>query len=245
MVQDNLKLQFIGRGSAFNVVEGNTSAFIKYGKTLMLFDCGSSIFERLKTKGILEGIEEIVVVVTHTHTDHVGSLGTLIEYCRFIIHAEISVVHPNPCVISLLEHMLVPADWYDYIPINGTGEELLDLEVDWGTITLQAVKTKHIDKVDTFGYIVDTDAESFYYSGDAYEVPCEVLNYFFTEEIDYIYHDTCIADYDGNVHTSLRKMCETFNPAHRRYVTLMHLDEHFDIIEAKKLGFNVAEVYNN
>lgn len=40
-------LNFLGRGSAFNIKEGNTSAFIKINNELILLDCGESIFERI------------------------------------------------------------------------------------------------------------------------------------------------------------------------------------------------------
>lgn len=46
-------LKFLGRGSAFNTEEGNTSAYIKENRTLFLIDCGSNIFERIMFKDLL------------------------------------------------------------------------------------------------------------------------------------------------------------------------------------------------
>ena len=40
-------LNFIGRGSAFDVREGNTSAYIKTDNNLFLLDCGESVFKEI------------------------------------------------------------------------------------------------------------------------------------------------------------------------------------------------------
>ena len=37
------KLEFLGRGSGYNVTEGNTCGFIKKEDTLLLIDCGEGI----------------------------------------------------------------------------------------------------------------------------------------------------------------------------------------------------------
>jgi len=50
-------LSFICTGSAFNTKLGNNSAYVKAGTTLFLIDCGSTTFQRLIDKGILDGVE--------------------------------------------------------------------------------------------------------------------------------------------------------------------------------------------
>ena len=42
-----MKLNFLGRGAAFNPKEGNTAAFIKEGDRLLLIDCGESVFRQI------------------------------------------------------------------------------------------------------------------------------------------------------------------------------------------------------
>lgn len=72
-------IKFLGNGSAFNEELGNNSAFIKDEKLnkLLLIDCGSSVFGSLLKAGILNGVKEVNVLITHLHPDHVGSLGDL------------------------------------------------------------------------------------------------------------------------------------------------------------------------
>ena len=73
-------LSFLGIGGAFNVNLKNCSAFYKVNKKLILIDCGESIFEEILNKNILDDIEDLTIIITHFHSDHVGSLGSLIFY---------------------------------------------------------------------------------------------------------------------------------------------------------------------
>lgn len=75
------KLEFLGRGSGYNVTEGNTCGFKKKNDTLLLIDCGEGIFERVVTKNLIDGIQNIHVLITHMHSDHIGSLGSFVGYC--------------------------------------------------------------------------------------------------------------------------------------------------------------------
>ena len=43
-----MKLNFLGRGSAFNPVEGNNSAYFIDDNQLFLIDCGENVFGRIK-----------------------------------------------------------------------------------------------------------------------------------------------------------------------------------------------------
>ncbi len=44
-------LDFLGRGSAFNIKEGNNCAFIRIDKELILLDCGETVFEKIVKNG--------------------------------------------------------------------------------------------------------------------------------------------------------------------------------------------------
>ena len=77
-------LKFIGTGSAFNQDLGNTSAYIKDGETLLLIDCGETVFQRIKEIKLLDDVKKVYIVITHNHSDHIGSLGSLVEYLYFI-----------------------------------------------------------------------------------------------------------------------------------------------------------------
>lgn len=75
-----MDLLFLGRGSAFNSKEGCTAAYFIEGRRLFLIDCGGSVFGALQQSGILEQVDNATIFITHTHSDHIGSLGVLIDY---------------------------------------------------------------------------------------------------------------------------------------------------------------------
>ena len=80
-----MKLNFLGRGAAFNPLEKSTSAYIREGDRLFLIDCGESVFAELIRRGILKDAKEVWIAVSHLHSDHSGSLGSVTLYCTEIL----------------------------------------------------------------------------------------------------------------------------------------------------------------
>ena len=70
-------IRFLGCGSAFNPLMGNTSAYFKKGDNLFLIDAGETVFSELFKRKLLAESENIYVLITHTHGDHVGSLPSI------------------------------------------------------------------------------------------------------------------------------------------------------------------------
>ena len=58
-------LNFIGTGSAFNTELGNNSAFVKNNDSLILIDCGGTVFHRLQELSLLDGLQNLYIVITH------------------------------------------------------------------------------------------------------------------------------------------------------------------------------------
>ncbi|UUV46766.1 ribonuclease Z [Bacillus phage vB_BanS-Thrax4] len=236
--------EFIGTGSAFNTKLGNNGAFIKQGNKFFMIDCGSATFHRIMETELLDGVEEIYVMMTHTHPDHVGSLGDLIFYGYYsmgnVMEKNVTVLAPNDIDIeSTLLSMGVKEDTYHLIKYADSSVNLLQ---DFG-FYFMPVKTKHVDELNCYGYIFSKDGVKTYYSGDANIIPETVLTLFNNGSIHRLYQDTCWLDYDGNVHLSLRKLDELIddNKDLRSRVYCMHLDGQFDEIEAISLGFNVVK----
>src|SRR5574344_298128 len=120
MEENKMELKFLGRGSAFNVEEGNTAAYFKIDKNLILIDCGELIFERLITKKILDDVDDIYVFITHLHSDHVGSLLSLINYAYYILKTKINIIYPdysNNNICSSLGSNMVTNNKYDIISV--------------------------------------------------------------------------------------------------------------------------------
>ena len=233
-------LKFIGSGSAFNTKLGNNSAYYKEGNQMLLIDCGSNIFQRIKENNLLEGIEHIHVAITHTHADHVGSLADLILYTYYshgafakskvTVYASDDVeieelIRINGCILN--EH-------YKYEHVReGMMHSLFE-----GYISFNL--TSHVDEFKTYGMEIEINNTKIHYSSDSNELDVVVLELMDQDVIDMAYIDTCKADYEGNVHLSLRKLTELVPEGLRYKVWCMHLDEGFDRKEAEALGFNVV-----
>ncbi|QIW89825.1 metal-dependent hydrolase [Bacillus phage Izhevsk] len=236
--------EFIGTGSAFNTSLGNNGAFIKQGNKFFMIDCGSATFHRIMEANLLEGVEEIYVLITHTHPDHIGSLGDLIFYGYYsmgnVMEKNVTVLAPDNLEIALiLSYMGVDTDTYY---LKDFPENSINYIEDF-EILMMAVHTKHVKELDCYGYLFDYKGLKIYYSGDANIIPTPILNMFNDGGIHILYQDTCGADYEGNVHLSLKKLDELIAEGKelRKRVYCMHLDEKFDEIEAISLGFNVVK----
>ena len=90
-----MELKFLGRGSAFNVKEGNTSAYFIEEDQLFLIDCGEDVFAKLKQKSLLGGVRVVNLMITHTHSDHIGSLGSLVLYLYTVLHRPLKIILPD------------------------------------------------------------------------------------------------------------------------------------------------------
>ncbi|MFL0195030.1 MBL fold metallo-hydrolase [Clostridium sp. WILCCON 0269] len=233
-------LNFLGRGSAFNIREGNNSAFIKENTELLLIDCGENIFERILNKHLLHDIKNVHVLITHLDSDHVGSLSSLIYYCYYIKHIVVNIYFPHKSLYHLL-HLHGHRDRHDYnfhyLNVNTNNFHR------FAAITsIKPISVSHIDTLKCFGYLLYLKSgRLIWYSGDCNKVSHVIYKY----NIDEIYHDTCLADYSGNVHTSLKLLCKSIPKDKRNKVYCMHIDCDELIAKAQIEGFKVVEINKN
>ncbi len=233
---DDIMLKFIGSGSAFNTKLGNNAAYYKVANQMLLIDCGSNIFHRIKENQILEGIEHIHVLVTHTHADHVGSLADLIFY-MYYSHGEFATSKVTVYYVHdvKMEELLI---------INGvipqthclTKQLHSDIQYTLPFCKVRFEKTSHVEVLPCYSIELHIDNSVIYYTGDTNNLKPSLTN----AHYHYVFVDTCQADYEGNVHLSLRKLSELVEPTFRAKFWCMHLDEGFDRQEAQSLGFNVV-----
>ena len=90
-----MKLNFLGRGAAFNPKEGNTSAYFTIDNQLFLIDCGESVFAKLMELDLLNNMKKINLMITHTHSDHIGSLGSLVMYAYYQLRISLNIILPE------------------------------------------------------------------------------------------------------------------------------------------------------
>lgn len=254
----DLELKFLGRGSAFNVKEGNTSAYIKEDGELLLIDCGSNIFEKIISKNLLKGVSRVYVAITHRHPDHIGSLGDLIFFCYYVLNIKVSIFETEE------KRKIIK-----YLRMNGIGDELynfFNIPIFNRTVDLNAVQTSHchmqkedgmhmngVDHIEKdrfvefddyskfkcYGYKIFRGVIGYYYSGDCNQIDFHTLNYF-----DKYYVDTSIYNEFGSAHYNIEELkndCKKYN-IDKNKIYCMHINHDDVITRAKEIGFNVVEV---
>ena len=97
-------LQFFGRGSAF--ADQHNAAFFREQGDLILLDCPETAFQKVKCFD-WSNVFNVYVLVTHTHGDHIGGLGTLLQYLFFTQHKRLTVVAPSELVQEDLQLQLI------------------------------------------------------------------------------------------------------------------------------------------
>jgi len=203
-------LKFIGTGSAFNTKLGNTSAYIKENGVLLLIDCGELTFDRILSLNLLSDVNEVHIAVTHCHPDHIGSLGSFIFYCHFIKNIKPTFHAANSDFIELLEIMGVTKDHCEFDNCSFDPTVVIE-NLDLGLFFME---NNHVKELMTFGILLvknpslEEHEYIIYYSGDSCNIEDNILEAFVSGKINYLYQDTCKADYDGNVHLSLRRLAE-------------------------------------
>ena len=238
-----MTLTFLGRGCSNNINQRNNSAYFIENNELFLIDCGESVFAKLKENNLLDNISTVNIMITHTHSDHVGSLGTLILYCYFNIKVKVNIILPSDA--------LHKEDIKNLARIFGCTEEMYSIinqeEYDNKYKTFKTIRykqTEHVSQICSYGILFDTTDGLVYYSGDTKEINNikEIISS--GQKIDKIYMDTTTANNPDNVHFYIGYLNDEIPEELKKRVYCMHFNNDECIEAAKGYGFNVVEVLN-
>lgn len=225
-----MKLEFLGTGACFNPSFHNTSAYFTYRDNLVLLDCGETVYERLLARMDIDRFKQIYIFITHLHADHVGSLGSMLSYCACILKRRIVLIHPEKTLCSLLDLMGIDHSFYEYYP---------EIEDKLEGLRVKAYAVEHAADMRCYGYAIYCEGSAIYYSGDAANIPDEVLDAFLQGEITDLYQDTSTHNSFPAFHLYYGKLEEMIPKEKRAGIHCMHLD--CDCRESlRDKGFSIA-----
>lgn len=224
-------IRFLGCGSAFNPLLGNTSAYFKKGNTLFLIDAGETVFSGLFKRKLLESCEKIYILITHTHGDHIGSLPSIISYSYYILGKRVSIIYPDESLRELLDLMGISGDAYEMIT---------DKRMSIEDIFIQAIEVKHEEAIRCYGYLLKGGDKEIFYSGDSYEIPELVIKKFLKGEIQRIYQDTTEFVSDRPSHCPVENLEKLFPVEVRKNIYCMHFSSDF-VEKLEKKGFSYVQ----
>ena len=238
-----MELYFLGRGGAFFTEEGNTSAFFIEKNVMFLIDCGELVFKKIKESHILDyaHIEEVYVFITHMHTDHTGSLSTLIQFCKYNNFKEIDI--NVVCADPIKESLVDPLESTGCLPLFKfvTTQELRDRFKCFSEV--RYLSTVHKPGYPAYSILFETSTGRVFYSGDTQDISavreliaCE------SPKVERIYLEAISERFPNNVHLPIDEIAETIPQELRSRVYLMHFNNYECIKKAKQLGFQVVEV---
>lgn len=240
-MQNDRLLLFLGRGSAF--ADEHNSAYFVEDNDLVLIDCPATSYQKVK-KMKWKRFNNIYILITHTHGDHSGGVGTMLQYVWFAsgMKKKVTIVAPSEEVKADLSLLLMriegcEAKWFNIITAN-------DLHKNW---LVSAVSTIHVKPLDgkCFGYHLNIHGNNVVYTGDTATLES------FTSLLStgsFLYTEA--AYYKSDVHLYLRDMLPEFiqlaeNGVH---VYLMHLDVEDEIrklIENTPIKLAALKCYEN
>ena len=229
--------KFIGTGDMQNANLKNTSAYIKFDKTMLLVDCGMTVFHELLNKELLSNLDKIYIAITHTHPDHVGSLAALLLYLKFYTNTKINIIinslfkEQKLHIENTLKTQGVLPDFYNFIDLP---------DVD-SFFKIKSEKIKHCPELDSYAYeiIIDEDT-SYYYLGDNNDINFFKKTLKRLKPNDYIFTDISISN--SNVHLNLLELEKIVQINNRHQIYCMHFANEQTIKKAKSLHFSIATI---
>jgi len=217
-----MKIEVLGVGNLFTPKITNTSFLLEpsgYGGKKFLIDCGYNVFQKLVScKYDIENID--TVIITHTHPDHVGSLGALIYYRWFMFNKTTEIICGNGAgkhldaylkstVFNVHKSEKPRLDEYNFCPY----------ELIYNGIPTRLMSMFEVQHQDIPAYGVYLHEEKIIFTGDT-----DLLNpsckMFTTANI--IFHDCIIDHVARGIHSNINDMEVSYPRTIREKIRLVH-----------------------
>ena len=227
-----MELKFLGCGSGYTPNLLNTNAYFVKNDTFFLIDCGFTTFKQLLEIEAFLKAKNFVILLTHLHGDHTGSLSMTISYSYNILQRVPLLIFPSTTVVDLLTLMGIPQDQY-----------VLKQQLDEVSgVSGFPIFVQHTPLMDCFGYYIKSDNKNIYYSGDSSTIPHEIIEALHNSIIDELYQDTTYIEGRHPSHGTLDYLDSVIEEEYKHLVYCMHFDFDFKK-EVKARGYKAVPCY--
>ncbi len=224
------KLKFLGIGGALNLDLGGNSAFLKRDNKLLVIDVCECATEKLVKNNILDGINEVYIVITHTHYDHVAGLGTLIWYLNYRLSVKTYVIYNSKKYLNHLKK-LFKTTGVDLKLINF----IKDTDFSLGDLSLKLKLTTHEPTLICNGIMFSDKEGKYYYTGDTNDIEY-IRKIAKDDSVKTIYSEVSESTYD--VHIAYGDLQEVISD---KFI-FMHINSMKLYEQIKKDGHNIANL---
>lgn len=205
------KLKPLGFGSAFNSQEyGNNSWYFIEDKEVFMIDCGSTVFNTFRAKG-LDEYKKINIIITHMHTDHVGSLGTLIEWMYYVKGVRVNVLVSVELETDILNYLEIVGIEYRMFNVYVTSDD--KDYITKNNIEVIFAETEHVSQLITYSItLIRNKTDMIIYSGDTTE------KFESGNDLLFLHYDWCMVNYKNlELHGLYLDVSLNNSPVHARY----------------------------
>lgn len=237
-----MKLNFTGRGAMLYPKEGNTAAYFESNNTFFLIDCGEDVAHKLIEKNKLASDKEYYLMVTHTHSDHIGSLGTLQQYLYWCCGKKLNIVISEQMkyqreLQQILDGFGLVPDTYNLVDETSLDDKFSEFK------SIRYVSSNHGDTpLKSCSIIIRTNQGNILYTGDIADdtILREFIIYNGAHNIDKIYTDVSLNK--SPVHLSLDELDNAVPRNIKSKINCMHINDArlISLIEAR--GYKLVQV---
>jgi Cft2 family RNA processing exonuclease len=236
-----MELTFLGRGAGFYPAEGSTSAYFLDKGELFLIDCGESVFDAFVDKKLLNSVSSLNILITHTHSDHVGSLGSLLLYASVTKSIKTNIIIDEnmayaPQIRTLLDIYGLPKRMYQIADASGFDHRYSHFN------RVRYIKTFHCDELESCAILFETSNGLVFYSGDMKD-PAPLVEILKSgQRIDKLFIDSNNDPAPNPYHLRLKEIYDIVPPELRPRVYCMHLNSSRCMDDAIGFGFKVVDI---
>lgn len=254
-----MKVKFLGCGAGFNPSYGSNSAYLMTRDDgMILLECGEQTFARLINLPDFLKAKYLTVLLSHTHSDHAGSLGNMVMYSYNVLHRRVVIVaggiKQRREIRRLLKGFGVARECYQIVTTWGMSHSsrMHDIALRDSCINIEMIRTHHAPSLACYNIELsrltkDGQVDGLFWSGDTNDGVPAIVRALWGYSV---YQEAGVRHSSAHVQIhqfdrALVAIAEHGNVSAqqlRRNITLMHLDGRRALYYSEVLGYQTPEL---